>query len=92
VDELHTLAKRLRFEEIKRLQVPDKLGVRLGEGAVVERPVLRRCVGEADLLGKNGLAATRGAGEDDEGTRLEPAPENQIEVGKPRFQPPCASF
>lgn len=49
--------------------------------------MLRSRVGEADLLGEDGLACAGGAGEDDEGTRLESAPEDEIELRNTRPEP-----
>ena len=91
MDEVHALAERCCLEEIERLKVPHELHVRLGQRGVVQGLVLRRGVGEADLLGEDGLAGARGPGKDDERARLEPAPENQIEVRNPGSQPPHVS-
>ena len=40
------------------LQVPDELGMRLGHRRVVDALMLGRCLGEADLLGKDRLPGT----------------------------------
>src|ERR1700682_5708959 len=92
VDEVHALAERLRLKEVEGLQVPHELYVRLGERGVVERFVLGRGIGETDLLGKDGLPRARGSSQDDERARLEPAPENKIEVRKPGSQPSHVSL
>src|SRR5215208_7739704 len=78
VEELDTLAKRLRIEERKRLEVADQLFMRLRPGRVVEGSPLAGRIRKADLLRENGLPAARRTRNDHERSRREATAEDDI--------------
>src|SRR5207249_11246887 len=73
-------AERSGDEELERLEVPDQLDVRLGQGRVVDGRAAGSGTGEADLLGEDRLAGARHAGQQDDVAALEATVEHEVEA------------